>query len=463
MFARGNGIASASQIEKQTIERYISWLLKRPARCGSTTVKYTSAKALYGFTKTILMEIARTGEVKSNIFPVNPFPGADRAYVGATALDKAELTRVMRALGSDLDAIRMGTWAGSPIDTLTVYFLLVAVRTGRNMTPLLEMTLDSLGTHPLRENMGLLKLYKRRGNRIHQQGFHTQEISKSHGVASKDVVTLIREVTDLTSPLRPLLTADLATALWIYRKDSGSDVKHYDSRAMYAGTKRFCNRHGLTSRSSAGQAITVSRFRKTFAMNMWHLTGGNLARTAELVGNDPSVTDTHYLSVTPEMERNHKFVGHILVATVTGNAATPEFITSLSIQLGVSETAATEIVSGRSNTGVGRCSDYLNGRFAPRNGVDVCTHFLHCFRCPNQVVMESDLHRLFSFYWLLLKERTLLGRNQWKKVYSWVIRVIDGEISSRFDRSRIDQAKQEARDHPHPMWCDRAMLVGERP
>ncbi|KAF7961408.1 hypothetical protein AWV80_00175 [Cupriavidus sp. UYMU48A] len=146
-------------------------------------------------------------------------------------------------------------------------------------------------------------------------------------------------------------------------------------------------------------------------MSMWHLTGGDLYRTAELVGNKPTVTDTHYLSVTPEMERNHKFLGHVLVATVEGRSSSQEFVAALSKDLHVSEERVLEIVSGRANTGVGRCTDYLNGRFAPRNGRDVCTHFLHCFRCPNQVVMESDLHRLYSFYWLLLKERALLDES----------------------------------------------------
>jgi hypothetical protein len=74
--------------------------------------------------------------------------------------------------------------------------------------------------------------------------------------------------------------------------------------------------------------------------------------------------------------------------------------------------------------------------------------------------MESDLHRLFSFYWLLIKERNVLSRNRWHKVYGWVIREIDNVISSKFDRQLVDKAREEAQSNPHPMWRDRVMLGG---
>ena len=72
--------------------------------------------------------------------------------------------------------------------------------------------------------------------------------------------------------------------------------------------------------------------------------------------------------------------------------------------------------------------------------------------------MESDLHRLFSFYWLLLKERGILGRTRWKNVYSWVIREIDNSITPNFAASVVAREKERARTSPHPMWRDRGIL-----
>ena len=35
--------------------------------------------------------------------------------------------------------------------------------------------------------------------------------------------------------------------------------------------------------------------------------------------------------------------------------------------------------------------------------------FLNCFRCSSFVVTADDLHRLLSFYWLLVRERGRIG------------------------------------------------------
>jgi hypothetical protein len=73
--------------------------------------------------------------------------------------------------------------------------------------------------------------------------------------------------------------------------------------------------------------------------------------------------------------------------------------------------------------------------------------------------MESDLYRMYSFYWLLVKERNLIGRSQWQKVYGWVIREIDPVIAPRFPAAVMKQAKEKAFVEPHPMWRDRSMLL----
>ncbi|KAF7961409.1 hypothetical protein AWV80_00180 [Cupriavidus sp. UYMU48A] len=239
--ARGKMVCAAEQVDRKLVEQYIAWLIKRPARKGSGTIKYTSAKALYGFTKTILKEVARLEGLRLDIFPVNPFPGADRAYVGARPFDKEELGTVIRALGTDLDAIRNGTWSGSAVDTLTVYFLLIAARTGRNVTPLLEMTVESLAPHPLRENMGLLKLYKRRGNRIQQLGFHCQQEISHTGSAPKDVVSLFKEVVVVTAELRSELAADEPSWLWMYRDRDTGRVGRLGATTLYLALAASAN------------------------------------------------------------------------------------------------------------------------------------------------------------------------------------------------------------------------------
>lgn len=161
--------------------------------------------------------------------------------------------------------------------------------------------------------------------------------------------------------------------------------------AVAVASQRFVERHRHIADqpgNDGGPAplrLNVSRLRQTFAQGMWVLSGGNLMRTSRLLGNLPSVTDSHYLDVTPEMQRNHKFVGTILHATITEKTQDLGFRSQLGQQLGMAPDQLDRLLNGEMNTGVGRCTDYLQGRYAPRNGRDVCTRFLHCFRCPNQV------------------------------------------------------------------------------
>jgi hypothetical protein len=85
--------------------------------------------------------------------------------------------------------------------------------------------------------------------------------------------------------------------------------------------------------------------------------------------------------------------------------------------------------------------------------------------------MESDLYRLFSFYWLLTDERNFISLPRWDELYKPIICKIDQEIVAHnlrskdnpkgcFDPYRVKKYREEARSNPHPMWRDRAILGG---
>jgi hypothetical protein len=112
-------------------------------------------------------------------------------------------------------------------------------------------------------------------------------------------------------------------------------------------------------------------------------------------------------------------------------------------------------------TPVAHCSNSLYGRYSPKNGYEHCNSFLNCFRCPSQIVTTDDLWRLMSFYWLLIKERRVIPRKRWSRIYGFVIREIDRAILPNFERELVDAARGRARTEPHPMWRDRSILFGE--
>ncbi|MFH1028333.1 MAG: hypothetical protein V1791_10055, partial [Pseudomonadota bacterium] len=81
----------------------------------------------------------------------------------------------------------------------------------------------------------------------------------------------------------------------------------------------------------------------------------------------------------------------------------------------------------------------------------------------------SDLYRLFSFYFLLVKERNFISRQRWDELYGKIINIIDHDIITPnlrtkenpqgcFDPYRVQKYRSEAEANPHPMWQDRTIL-----
>jgi hypothetical protein len=176
-------------------------------------------------------------------------------------------------------------------------------------------------------------------------------------------------------------------------------------------------------------------FRNTKLNRVWRASKGDLLATAKSGSNTPHVAE-RYLTVTPDMLEEHRLAGEVLVETLSGNVpreATPH--------------------SG--------CKDSINGELAPQNG-EHCVDFLSCFRCKSQVILQDDLYKLFSFYWALFAQRSHVGSDNWKKLFGWIVRIIDRDISPNFDAKVVAREKARARMEPHPMWRSPSVLAALR-
>lgn len=465
-------VRRVSDINRSLLRDYVSWLRTRSAKTNSGYLSLGTVRSLFTGLKTVLTRCVAAGELPIDCFPRGLFPHVDRALKSPTPYTKEEMQALMTALADDLRAIRAGTFIGTQPDRLLVYYLLIAIRTGRNPASLFELKRDAVQPHPLKpDSHSLLTTYKRRGNTVSTLSVRKASTVEEISVLAADTSSLIRDVLALTDKLVDEAPVDLQNRLWLYRRSRRwvklGAVTVFSKKVLYTSIDRFVKRHQLVALVHTGlpddqppMALTVMRLRKTFASRMWELTGGDVAMTAVLLGNQPHVTDTHYLAVTPDMVRNHHFLGRCLEIELRGTSKNASMVSRLAREMKIDVEEARRLVSGASNTGVGRCSSPLNGRYAPRDGHTACSAFLNCFRCPNQVIMESDLYRMYSFYWLLVKERSLLGRNRWQKVYGWVVREIDQVIAPRFAAATVKQAKDKAYADPHPMWRDRSMLQG---
>jgi len=467
-----SAILTMEDITSNVIEQYIEWLRFKSADTTSTHLSYSGAKSVYTQTKSVLSECANVGALPRSVFPKNPFPNSNRARISYKPYSKGEMIRLLKALSTDLLEIRRGDFKGMESDRLAVYFFLISARTGRNPISLLEAERNALQPHPLNpKTKALLVLYKRRGNNISLQSFRKTIDIEGVATIQTDVATLFNEVIEITKNYVNVVPVKLQNRLWLCKiaatNQYRGNIVPLDVGLMHHAAKRFVSRHNLSLDAidpKTGQSLpfqlTAMRLRKTFATRMWQLSGGDLVKTAQALGNTPRVADMHYLEVTPQMERQHKFVGHCLETKLRGKENDSETILNIANEMKVSEIEVERILNGKNNTGVGRCTSPFYGEFAPKDGKNACTTFLFCFRCPNQVVMEDDLYRLFSFYWLIIKERNLMDRTKWKKIYGWVIREVHNAISSKFNPKIVKEARDAAKANPHPMWRDRALLGG---
>lgn len=451
-------INSISDISQDGLLHFVRWVKNQKVDNTQQNISYATARRRYSSVKSILMFYSRSGLFNKRLLPINPFPNANRQKQGVTPYNKPEMTQIMRALSSEYRRIKEDSSALSLRQQLAVLQLLIIAKTGINPTPLGEASRDCLEPHPLQPDKSMVLITrKRRGMSTNSIGERIPAEVESLSNLPTSVAAVIHEGLRLTESLVDNAPIEHKNRLWIYKPSKQGKVTAFKGTYLNGASKDVSRIHGLTSDLGEPLIISPQRLRKTFSNRIWQLTDGDVWKTARILGNTPQVTDKHYLDVTPDMERNHSFVGKAFELKVRGTENSSEAITGFAEAASISETQAKLVLSGNNNTGVARCSAPTSGKFAPNNG-EPCTRFLDCFRCPNQIVLESDLYRLYSFYWLILKQRSAIGRKRWKKLYGWVVREIDNGIAKNFSKDAIGEAKEQALTKPHPMWANRIIL-----
>lgn len=450
---KGNDINQIEQFTSEAISDFLIWIKNRPSKTSTGKLSKVSARKNYNNVKSILMYFSRQGRLSKDIFPYAPFVNVNRSGKGTEAYSKSEMSRVMQYLWSQLELIRNGMFRGAFRQTLSIYILIIAAKTGRNTSTILNMKTDCITVHPLAPDSHiLLTSYKNRGMNTNVQAMKNSTKFDDVFSAHKDIGTLVNEVLVHTASIREKTGNE---QLFIVR-DNLKQPTNFTDMFFWKAVQAIGKRSNINEDNGTPLSFQIKRLRKTFSTRVWQLTGGDPIKTSKLLGNTIPVMNHSYLDITPEMEKNHKYFGYVLTESLLGNSK--EAITAkVSHLLNIDNDKANSILIGDFNTGVGRCSDPYDGQYSKGNG-KACTRFIACFKCPNQVIIESDLHRLFSFYWLIKKERGFIGRKKWKKLYSWVIKVIEKEIEPAFDNAIIDSAKLSAFKEPNLMWLLRDSL-----
>lgn len=213
-----------ADINRELIDGYIGHLTGQGIRADNRYVRYMSIKS-------VLLPLGRRGLITlidsgdAATFPRNPFPNSHQKNSGeSTPLPKAQRQAFVAAVKQAV----MPIWCNDvPLTSylLVCALLIVALHTGRNTTPLLEMSRDCLHAHP-KDNSCFLVLKKRRGHNssktiLRAESTHERLLESTPTIKSS-VERLIRHIIARTEPLLAEAPPNLQSRIWLYRAPPGS-------------------------------------------------------------------------------------------------------------------------------------------------------------------------------------------------------------------------------------------------
>lgn len=424
----------------------------------SGTSKYTQ-KGNYAGVKSVLQAMCRRGLIREieggddATFPPNPFSGAGRATKGQVPLTPAERMAFNRAIKQAIAPL-FAEGAEPTSYLLACALLVVALHTGRNTWPLLEMTPDCLRPHP-KNNKVFLVVYKRRGHSTNKVALLKARQADDNGLESvpsilPTVANLIQRIISLSRGLSSEAPEHLRDRIWLYRAQTArrgagmiGSVTALSEDSLETAIVKLVRTYNLTDSDGKPLKLNVSRLRKTFINRVYEILDGDIVATASAAGNTVKTVDLYYLSPNEQSKRNWKFLGETLF-----------------------EEALTGTLGSTERTPVGRCSDNRNGEYAPKqNATAICMNFLNCLRCRNYVVTGDDLYRVFSFYWRIFYERNRMRPKQWKRELGHITRLIDQDVIATgiakgiFKKAFVDAERERARRAPHPFWSTETIMA----
>lgn len=402
---------------------------------------YTTASNKFSHGLMLIERMSHLGYLLpfKEIRPAVQFPGAAAAQKAAPPYSKRERDELLRALAADFRDIRDGTHRDiepGSVDSLVIGLLLLALPSGFNLTPLLELGRDALRPHPLRKNEWLLVAFKLRGNTdVVARVKWSDEIAAMRSL-DLHLVPVYQHIAQWTEG-NAMLADEAHRNLVFIRPPVTRGRSAFDRPVPMTATdfsiaiRKLNARYAIAGDEGKRLTISTRRIRASLAARIYDLSGGDPFVVARVLGNLPRTTALHYLE--PEFGAPAKFA---------------KAVQAFAERLRNGELEEAEA------TPVGGCSNPLHGRFAPKDGVTYCQRWLHCFQCPNQCITgdESGLWRLYSFYWLLQEKSQALRRMKISAQVRFALHVIDTVVMERFGTAAV-KAKARARATPHPIWA----------
>jgi len=451
----GEVVTRLDQIDRRTLERYLAWLELQITIRGKNKgqpLSVGSKRAYFNVLKTLLINRRKHNPAEVNPllgFPRNPFPNSNAQAEKRQPYSIGEQKRIMAALNADLRTIHEG--AGEPLpdsQVLAVHLVMLGLVTGRNKTPLIELKRDSIQPHALPGRRFLLT-YKRRGHTTHATSIRAEASIDDQPTTTaipKNIAEHFEYLCQFTAPLMKAAAEENRNFAFLKRMRGGDRkgcVVRWDDDNAGSDVTRFSRRHDLKDDRGNPLIVNVARLRPSMGSALYRITK-DIGKVRQALGHASVRTTQIYVETRIEAERDHSLVLESMEHRFGRQVVDGKVLIAADGQTPLQN--AKDILSGGYNTGLARCKNPF------RSEGSVCKKFLACFECPNMIVFEDDLWRLFSFYYRILSERPKINPDHWMKTYAAIIRRIDLAIAPQFPADKVAAARAQARTNPHPAW-----------
>lgn len=469
MECAGSPITRLDQINNQTLRDYLAWLETRIVGVGrrkGQLLSISAKKNAYATLKAVLRN--RQEKVPASVsaelkFPKSPFPNINRLTPKRQPYSKEEQDKIITACNNDLRSIHeSGAFSLPPAQILAVHLIVLALATGRNFQGLLELRRDSLIPHPLKDREILITEKRRSGfpqissyRANAPERVADQQQTLTIPITVGDHFRWLRDYTDSMAAEADKADKNLIF-LWRVpytgrhpRSTRQGRIQRFSHEDARNAVDNFRERHGLVDDRGEPMRLSIARCRPTFGTNLYARTRDIRKVQIALGHGSAETTARHYVTPPIEAMRDHMFVGHAMVGWVTSSDEGKARALAADGKMPLENVR--ELLRGGYNTVVARCRNPF------REGGEICGKYMACFKCPQMVVFEDDLWRLYSFYYRLLSERNKIAPHHWVKTYGWVIKTIDQDIAPQFDAKTVANAKHQAQTMPHPAWASSGM------
>lgn len=301
-----------SDFSPQHVQHFIGWLQKR---AQAADWRPSSTRNTYRAVKVVLTEMFAQGFIKgepSRFFRHGVLPWSCEDSL-QTSLSDAEQECLAKAIKSDPVDVHHGRLPLKQGAVQGLRLLLVAHRQGLNPTPLLEMCRDALAPGFLPGTIRM-RTAKHRSKKVRSsigRAALVRQPSTQPSVppAEQDLCfdlsegAVLQQAIASTRELVCEAPSALKQRIWLYRAEASAgsikrgNVTCLDSKSLNRAIQGVIQRHKLLGDDGLMLRLNLSRLRKSRFDRALRTADGDIAITANLMGNTPRVSGANYPSM----------------------------------------------------------------------------------------------------------------------------------------------------------------------